>query len=1357
MRFDPRVLRTVLIWAVILVATLLSGLAAVLETGVLTPRLIAWANRHLEEEGGLHLEAASVYLRPWSGLTVNDVWLTIPSEHHPAATGAARDTIGVPRAPSFGQAPSNGVFAVDQIEIGYRVTGLLGGSPRIRRVKLVNPDFDLPEFERWLRRRADDPPGPAPEKSRRPRTWGLRIDDLRILEGRLETRGGGLVSGLRLTGRVEKTDGEWRLILDEGGARFVSDRIDERLEVTGAVAYRDGNIRLEGLHLSVAGGRLSFEGNIDPSGVVPSSLRATGYALSLEEVGSWFGAHHPLLQADLEFRLLASGRPDSLALRGGFRGLAEGGVARDFHFAGVRHRDHIELETLRVVAGRSRINVTGSLSFDGEPKLDGVAVFHSLELAEVLANPNFAPVSGLDGVMWLNGRGSTRASLDAQAELRLTGAVLFGMPVDSLELRSRMKDGELQLTSARVRKGETIVTGAGVIDPQDQVVAELEGQIPDLADLLRDHDDSPIEAIGGVARLEARLLGPLVGPGLEATLAFEDATVFGARAQGLEASVVADRLGSGSELRLDVRGRRIEYEGREIPVARAIGSLREGELTVTRLECESDRRGSLVASGALTFGRGSVAGEIDLLEVTPPDGSDGWRNRDPIRVERRAGVLSVKGLELRNGSGHVTADVQIDRTGETTVSASGERVDLSLFSPFLLTPRPLAGTLAFRTDGILGADTLAVDARIDLTDGRWGENALEEIRGGVSLRDDRLRFDEMVFRSSAAKADLSGELVLPSGSFRELLADSTTRAAALDRIECRGLRARMESPDWSWFWDRTPWPDLGGAGTLLLDVEGSATRPKAEIWGRLVSGELGPEPIEEAVATGSSADGRVTIRDAWLRTGPGRLRASGTLPVTWSLVQPKPALARADSFDLKLDARDFPVAGLSAFIPLFEMAQGSVMAEASLAGMPGSAFFLGDFSVENVIVTLPTFADPLVNGTVAGRFVPAGVEIVAARLEDGRRGKVEANGRVDLANLVATDWDIEVRADGYHYEGEVNGIRGVGKGHVSIEAVPQPNGRLIPLVAGAFDVVSGSMDERVLSPVPAGSGRLEIPAGINAPPFSPEAAAPTDGPAVPGMLFVEIDFRADNNLWLRTPEIQVEMAGDVTLFANPAYVGLVGQLRTVQGKYSVLNTVFNVDRAEVRFYDASDPAASTIDAEATTNVLDEEVTASVSGALLDPVIRLSTDSGMTEREIYELLALRQKRVDPGAEDTGTGVVTSQLVASWGVVLASRFGQELGQEMGLDTFEVEQGQKTTRIGVGKSLSSNLFLRVRQEVANSENDPLPETSRERLETPERQILLEYRLNRIFQLQGEAGTIREPEPTNYLNIDLKAEWGY
>mgnify|MGYP001573476667 CR=1 FL=1 len=47
------------------------------------------------------------------------------------------------------------------------------------------------------------------------------------------------------------------------------------------------------------------------------------------------------------------------------------------------------------------------------------------------------------------------------------------------------------------------------------------------------------------------------------------------------------------------------------------------------------------------------------------------------------------------------------------------------------------------------------------------------------------------------------------------------------------------------------------------------------------------------------------------------------------------------------------------------------------------------------------------------------------------------------------------------------------------------------------------------------------------------------------------------------------------------------------------------------------------------------------------------------------------------------------------------------------------------------------------------------RESLETPERALTVEYRLDQMFKIQGETGTL--PAGDDYLNVDLRAEWGY
>jgi autotransporter translocation and assembly factor TamB len=253
-------------------------------------------------------------------------------------------------------------------------------------------------------------------------------------------------------------------------------------------------------------------------------------------------------------------------------------------------------------------------------------------------------------------------------------------------------------------------------------------------------------------------------------------------------------------------------------------------------------------------------------------------------------------------------------------------------------------------------------------------------------------------------------------------------------------------------------------------------------------------------------------------------------------------------------------------------------------------------------------------------------------------------------------------------------------------------------------------------------------------------------------VLARLDFVAKNNVWLTTKRAKIEMTGDVTFLSTEDYVGITGEVKTLRGQYAVLNTEFNIEKGEIEFTDPKDPQSSYVHAVATTHVLDEDVTVNVSGTLGDPLIEVRTASDMTEEEIYELLALRRLTGDTVSPDEEQDLVGRDLVASWGALLATRFGRELSSELGLDTFEVDGAGDHTTVGLGKRLGSTVFVKYTQQVPGTQLDPA--TVENRNETPERQILLQYRLSEIFQLHGETGTIKGDE---YVNVDVRAEWGY
>ncbi|MGH2571494.1 MAG: translocation/assembly module TamB domain-containing protein, partial [bacterium] len=507
----------------------------------------------------------------------------------------------------------------------------------------------------------------------------------------------------------------------------------------------------------------------------------------------------------------------------------------------------------------------------------------------------------------------------------------------------------------------------------------------------------------------------------------------------------------------------------------------------------------------------------------------------------------------------------------------------------------------------------------------------------------------------------------------------------------------------------------------------------------------------EAVGT---FDGRVlSLSHARLISGGGVLKASGFLPVAWGADTPKPKFEKERDCDLRLVAEQFPIRCVALLVPFCEQLSGPATADLRIVGREGRLGLEGPVLLEHATLALPG-VDPFLGGHAEGKFSPTALELSLIRCEDGRGGVANGTAKLGFENLSLVDLAVEMDASRWHYRSPL-GASGIGDGRLKVSLRELADGRKVPYLEGRFDVTRADLAEKLLMPASEASALGDVPAGVNVPGDAVTAPG-TEAKGEPrAVVLAEIDLHAKNNLWLATRYAKIEMTGDVTLHSTEKYVGITGEVRTLRGTYAVLNTEFEVEKGEVEFVDAKDPLNSYIDAVATAPVLDEKVTVEVTGTLRDPLIEMRTDSGMSEEEIYELLALRVRRDEPGTSDDQ---VSRDLVTSWGALWATRFGREISGELGIDTFEVEPEGGTTTVGVGKRLGSAVFVKYSQQVTGADPgaDPLDPaaTVEKRNETPERQILLQYRLSEIFQLHGATGTI---EGSEYVNLDLRAEWGY
>src|SRR5262249_59393837 len=136
-------------------------------------------------------------------------------------------------------------------------------------------------------------------------------------------------------------------------------------------------------------------------------------------------------------------------------------------------------------------------------------------------------------------------------------------------------------------------------------------------------------------------------------------------------------------------------------------------------------------------------------------------------------------------------------------------------------------------------------------------------------------------------------------------------------------------------------------------------------------------------------------------------------------------------------------------------------------------------------------------------------------------------------------------------------------------------------------------------------------------------------------------------------------------------------------------------------------------------------------------------SGMSEPEIYEMLALRQKPGDLNELATAPdqGVFGKNFRDSFLSRITTQFGRNIGRQIGFDTFSYDPGEEGLRssVTVGRTVSRDVLVKYRQAVGSGDPNATTSTiTRQNQETPERALTVEYRLNQIFSLQGETGTL-------------------
>lgn len=220
---------------------------------------------------------------------------------------------------------------------------------------------------------------------------------------------------------------------------------------------------------------------------------------------------------------------------------------------------------------------------------------------------------------------------------------------------------------------------------------------------------------------------------------------------------------------------------------------------------------------------------------------------------------------------------------------------------------------------------------------------------------------------------------------------------------------------------------------------------------------------------------------------------------------------------------------------------------------------------------------------------------------------------------------------------------------------------------------------------------------------------------------LDVAIKADRNAWYRDGSSSVELKADLVYKKEPyGQSALLGSIEALKGYYTYLGNSFNLVSGRLTFSGENPP-----DPEIAAEAVHEErgrpykVRFSASGRLRSPVVELTSDPAMEQRDIISYLVtgvpLYELNAQGGAQ--GDSRAAQNLAAGY---LSQKASVAVARKLELDMINLKvTGESQADITVGRYVTKNLFVSYGQVLGPG---------------GEKRVSAEYSLTRHLSLEGK-----------------------
>jgi translocation and assembly module TamB len=569
-----------------------------------------------------------------------------------------------------------------------------------------------------------------------------------------------------------------------------------------------------------------------------------------------------------------------------------------------------------------------------------------------------------------------------------------------------------------------------------------------------------------------------------------------------------------------------------------------------------------------------------------------------------------------------------------------------------------------------------------------------------------MRIDSLVLRSS------TGGMLAFSGDFPER--DSLRASFVADSVPLAHLGALAQTTD-----------SLRGFASFSALLSGVREWPVLHFDSRFTALRYGDLRFPFFTMRGDYRDRRLDSQLAVFRNGRTALEAEATLPMDLALTRVQRRLLD-DSLSGRVAADSVDLAIIQAIAPQFDDVRGAASTHLAIGGTWEHPYLAGDFRIRNGVMRVPEGGITLrdVNADIA--FQPESVKIERLSMASGSQSNssLSLTGKItvpDYSDRKSLGFDLAVRARSFEAVDRKSLARMEISGALELGGTFER-----PILGGSMTVDRGTLYISDIS-------QKQV-VNLNDPEFYNivdtslvanrgllEALPPDLDSAISNLRVPSLDVRIGDDVWLRSQEANIKLAGNVDISKQGNQRLESGTLRVSRGTYrldlGVVQRTFQVDSGFVTFYgDPHIPAELNVRATYTVRQAnrasgqDVKIVAHIGGTLAQPRLELSSEERipLSNTEILSYLVFGQPSFVSASDDnTSLRPVAAALLPSMGAVLERALAdqisfidyvqvqtgatgdQYLAQSSGSAAANVLSG---TRIGVGKQVGERTFVTV-----------------------------------------------------------------